>query len=261
MPDVASSGADKDGGMTRENGVFRLSVPLDAALLGGGLALSATAFFTADHDSDWDGVKYDSSDVNAFDRFFIHSYHWGLDVAGDVLVGLSVASPAALLFLAPEDWGVTAVMYIETLLIANGIKELLKNGVSRIRPYMYADDPPSDDVDDGDYKRSFPSGHSTMAFSSAAFFSYVFAAYFPDSKYRYAVFAGSFALAAATAGMRVASANHFPTDVIAGAVLGSAVGFLVPFVHTLNRNLHEGRGDDSFSLSVSPAGVAAHLCY
>ena len=45
---------------------------------------------------------------------------------------------------------------------------------------------------------------------------------------------GSYALATGVAVLRVSSGKHFLSDVLVGAVIGSAVGFLVPFFHTLN---------------------------
>lgn len=35
-------------------------------------------------------------------------------------------------------------------------------------------------------------------------------------------------------GVLLSGGNHFLTDVLAGAALGSAVGFLVPWLHTFN---------------------------
>ena len=42
-----------------------------------------------------------------------------------------------------------------------------------------------------------------------------------------------FAAAATTAALRVAAHRHFPTDVVAGAALGTAVGWVVPLLHPL----------------------------
>ena len=155
-----------------------------------------------------------------------------------------MAAPAVLLATDKDEWFTIGTMYAETLLIANGIKELTKLCVTRARPYMYYDPStyPEDDLEDGDFANSFPSGHSTMAFAGATFASYTFSKYFPDSPYRYAVTGGSYALALATAALRIKSGNHFMTDVLSGAVIGSATGFLVPWLHTFNtkNNLNVG---------------------
>lgn len=96
---------------------------------------------------------------------------------------------------------------------------------------------------------SFPSGHVTLAFSYATFTSYVFCKYNPDSKAKLPVCIISYSLACATAVLRVASGSHFITDVLAGAAIGAAIGFAVPYVHThfVNNNI---------SGSASPFGFA-----
>jgi len=41
--------------------------------------------------------------------------------------------------------------------------------------------------------------------------------------------------AAGVSALRVAAAQHFPTDVVAGAALGTGIGWLVPTIHpTIN---------------------------
>ena len=45
------------------------------------------------------------------------------------------------------------------------------------------------------------------------------------------IWVGGISLAAATGALRVRSGNHFPTDVIASAAVGSFIGWLVPSLH------------------------------
>ncbi|MEO1480709.1 MAG: phosphatase PAP2 family protein, partial [Myxococcota bacterium] len=53
----------------------------------------------------------------------------------------------------------------------------------------------------------------------------------PTSRWRYAAAGGAALWTAATGYGRVAAGRHFYTDVLAGAVLGTTVGFLVPKLH------------------------------
>ena len=221
--------------------VFALDGLKDGLIFGSGVLLSGGDLLL-DNVLEFNRQKYDPSkvydkdDVNALDRIFMNSYSKKLDRAGDISLVAAMAAPAVLLATDKDEWFTVGVMYAETLLIANGIKELTKLCVTRARPYMYYDPStyPEDDFEDGDFANSFPSGHSTMAFAGATFASYTFSKYFPDSPYRYAVTGGSYALALATAALRVKSGNHFLTDVLTGAVIGSATGFLVPWLHTFN---------------------------
>jgi len=36
--------------------------------------------------------------------------------------------------------------------------------------------------------------------------------------------------------LRYASGKHFPTDIITGALVGSAVGYFIPFLHRTNES-------------------------
>ena len=122
-------------------------------------------------------------------------------------------------------------MLAESYLIGYGVRNIIKSTVRRPRPYMYTDSWDWDSVEDGDYTLSFPSGHTTDAFMGATFLSYTFWKYFPNSKYRIPVIATSYAIAATTGFLRIASGNHFMTDVLTGAALGTAIGFVVPLLH------------------------------
>lgn len=220
--------------------VFALSPVTDGILLGTGVLLSGGDLILDNvlelNRQEYDDRFFDKNDVNSLDRKFMHSYSKNRDKAADFLLVATMATPAVLVSCEREEWLTCGVMYAETLLISNGIKELIKLGVNRTRPYMYYDSEtyPEDDVKDGDWANSFPSGHSTMAFASATFASYTFCKYFPESSWRYPVVAGSYAMAAGVAALRLSSGNHFFTDVAAGALIGSSVGFLTPWLHTFN---------------------------
>lgn len=237
---------------------FALNPLTDSALLGTGLLLSGGDLILDNalklNRQEYKGEFYDKDDVNSFDRFFMQSYSKKLDLAGDLLLVATMATPAVLATTQKEEWLTCGVMYAETLLIANGIKEITKLCVNRARPYMYYDSEtfPESDIDDGDWANSFPSGHCAMAFAGATFTSYTFCKYFPDSPWRFPVVASSFAMAAGTAALRFASGNHFVTDVLTGAVIGSAVGFLVPWLHTFNtkNDLNLALRADGFSVAV-----------
>jgi undecaprenyl-diphosphatase len=125
-----------------------------------------------------------------------------------------------------------------------------KHWFSRARPFLYYQDYPEEKIGEGDAYDSFPSGHATMAFAGAAFTSYVFATYHPDSVWKIPVTVASYSLAIATAAMRVASGNHFPSDVLTGALLGTLVGVGIPFLHRSLASKQE------LTASVTPFGVA-----
>lgn len=219
---------------------FELSPVKDGIIFGSGVLLSGGDLLLDNvleiNRQEYNGKIYKKKTLNSFDKTFMHSYSKTRDDAADFLLVATMATPAVLLMTDTEEWFTCATMYAETLLIANGIKEITKLCVTRPRPYMYYDPEsfPKDDIEEGDWANSFPSGHSTIAFSSATFASYTFCKYFPESKLKIPVIAGSYGMAVGVAALRVLSGNHFMTDVLTGAAIGSLTGLIVPWLHTFN---------------------------
>ena len=232
---------------------FRLDPVLDGVLLGTSVALNGAVFYMDEvaelNRIDFSGSVYDASRVNGLDRFLMNAYSGSLGKVGTYLSVASMLTPAVLVLAPSDEWLTIGTMYAETVLMAYGLKELGKLCVNRPRPYMYFNGYPQDEVDSGDWSDSFPSGHTTLAFAGATFASYVFSERFPDSAMRLPVAASSYALAFGTAAFRIASGDHFLTDVMAGAAIGTACGFLVPWLHTL------GDDDGNVAVRVTPTGM------
>lgn len=240
--------------------VFALNPVTDGILLGSGVLLSGSDLILDNvlevNRQEWDGRTLDKAAVNSLDRIFMHSYSKNRDLAADIVLGGAMLSPLILTGTDKNEWFTCLVMYSEALLISNGIKELAKLAVNRTRPYMYYDSStyPEDDVEEGDWANSFPSGHSTMAFTGATFTSYTFCKYFPESRWKIPVIATSYSMAIGVAALRLSSGNHFFTDVLAGAAIGCSVGFLVPYLHTFNT-----KNDLNISLLMNGVSVSLKM--
>lgn len=237
---------------TKSNSPFEYKKALDISLFSIGIT-EWTACLINEHLSEteeWDGKLLDKSNVNAFDRFFMHSYNSSINTISDVAVYTTVALPL-LTMASSDDYIKIAFMYTETMLLATGTARVLKNCVDRNRPYMYYEGGPSSDIEEGDYLNSWLSGHTTNAFAAAVFTAYTFSNYNPDSKWKIPVWIGSLSLATTTGVLRVLSGNHFVTDVISGAILGSACGFLVPYLHKTQNTV----------ITPLPAGIAIKIKY
>lgn len=102
-------------------------------------------------------------------------------------------------------------------LITSGIAvQILKHLIGRARPRLTHDFLVIGPSLKGGYD-SFPSGHTTLAFTLAC----VLSAYLP----RYRIVFYSFAFIAGF--VRIEGTSHFPSDVLAGAILGIIVGRLL----------------------------------
>lgn len=237
----------------------------DGLLLGGGLLLNAGDIVLENMLEPEGGWVFDVAPniamVNPLDRVFVFPYSGPLNTVSDILAGCALLTPAILAAAPVKEWPVIGIMYAESVIWAWGLKVLGKNLVHRLRPYMYGDEYPKDKITNGDFKQSFPSGHTTLAFTGASFCTYVFGRYLGDSPWKVPVITISWSLAAASAALRVASGSHFPTDVIAGAAIGVLSGLLVPWLHTVNTEPAGWIGSKRRSLSVTivPSGINVKL--
>jgi undecaprenyl-diphosphatase len=198
----------------------------------------------------------DRENVNAFDRPLMFSYSKTMDTVSDFTQYASFLAPAAFLFDASkDDYLGIGIMYGSSTALALGARYGLKAVFDRERPYMYFADPPAELIASGDNLDSFPSGHTIMAFSGAAFTATLFALKYPDSKWRVPVTTAAYALAGTTAVLRVSSGSHFTSDVLTGAVIGSFTGFIVPFV-SYKAGWVDGRGGEGGSgLTITPTSI------
>ncbi|MBQ9238247.1 MAG: phosphatase PAP2 family protein [Treponema sp.] len=213
---------------------FQLNPITDSVLFTAGTVLLITDYnLSGFKGQTFNGTPFDRSTVNRFDRWAMRSYTKSLDSTGDVFMAVALASPLLLAVTDRHEWIPILIMYGEAVMIAQGVKELMKAFIYRPRPYMYFDGYPQKGIDTRDWMNSFPSGHTTMSFLGASFTTFVFWTYFPLSRWRIPLTIGVYGVAAATAVLRMASGNHFFTDVLAGAVLGSLIGVGVPLLHRI----------------------------
>lgn len=237
---------------------FHLSVATESIILGSGISLLATDFLCSDI------LKlnrinlpstFDKNSVPAIDRPLMNKYSKKIDTVATFIQFGVLLSPAILMTTNKSEWFTIGTMYAESVIWAYGLKELGKLIVNRARPYMYFENYPEEKVSDYDWANSFPSGHTTLSFAGASFTSYVFSKYFPDSKWKWVVTSSTFAIATTTGVLRLLSGNHFLTDVISGAVIGTLCGFAIPFFHTIlpknqNENVQILANPVSFSVNI-----------
>jgi len=165
-----------------------------------------------------------------------------LTVAFSVSGPLLQAGGAAL----DDDNASPLVMYGETVGLTLGMTQLLKVLIARPRPYLYNPDPViSDELRRrADSWRSFPSGHTAMAFAAAVQMGMVEDRLHGGNSGW--VWSAGLGVAALTGCLRYTAGKHHPSDILAGAVLGSLVGWLIP---TLHENDPEGTGSYHPTLS------------
>ena len=142
------------------------------------------------------------------------------------------------------------VMYVETMLLTNGLKSTVKDAVERTRPFAYNAAAPLDQKLEKDAQRSFYSGHAANAFATAVFAAEIFRHYHPNSRAKAWVWVGSLGLATGTAVLRYEAGQHFPSDLLVGAAMGSLAGWGIPKLHQTRRR--NGQAMNRQNLTVTP---------
>jgi PAP2 superfamily len=143
--------------------------------------------------------------------------------ASDNLVNLLVVSTAVSALLIPDQSDATDILSTNMkfvlveglgLSVNTGITNALKSEAGRTRP---------NDFD----QRSFPSGHTSRAFTAATFAKHNIQQYDLDENSK-KYFDWTFNSAAiATGWARVEAGWHYPSDVLAGAALGNVVASII----------------------------------
>lgn len=150
----------------------------------------------------------------------------------DGLVVATLASPEVFTLTQGSRWHFfnASVVYSQTLSADFALNTLIKLLFPRSRPYVYARDR---DVwkEASDYDVSFYSSHSSLSFAAAVSGSYLYAESAQHPWAKRAAWGSELALATATANLRVRAGKHYYSDVLVGALMGTAFGVGVPLLH------------------------------
>ena len=127
-----------------------------------------------------------------------------------------------------------ALIYGETHAANLLLVRMTKLSVRRPRPYVHATAERIREYADRagpEAYRSFYSGHAGTAFTSAMAGSLLYAERSEDRTARHVLWGFEFALAAATANLRVMAGRHHRSDVLVGALVGTGLGLAIPAAH------------------------------
>jgi hypothetical protein len=183
--------------------------------------------------------------VNSFDRTAIGYHSSTASALSDVAFYSSLGLPHAIGALDvaltdPSDgWGgysKDALVLIEVTAFTLVLNNMLDMTLQRPRPLAY------DKVNFSEAERtssnaalSFPSGHTALPFALGTAYSRLYMQRHPDSPWVVPMWVGSYTLGTAAGLGRVFAGEHFWTDVMIGAAMGTGVGLLVPWLHEEDR--------------------------
>jgi len=173
--------------------------------------------------------------VSKFDRVSCGNWSLGAHKASNVFLFSSYVLPFALLLdkdmRGGDNFGSIALFTFETVGINSALTGIIKELVRRKRPLLYNPHCPIEKKLHRDATSSFVSGHTSNVAALSFMTAQMYSDLNPNSKGRGYVWGTAALIPAVTALLRVKAGRHFPTDVIAGYLVGAVVGILVPRLH------------------------------
>jgi membrane-associated phospholipid phosphatase len=159
------------------------------------------------------------------------------DVLVYALAALPVVNATLVAGAEHERWDIAwrlVVLDAETMLTASLAAVSLQHLTARQRPFVQecAANPNLLDCATGSKYQSFPSGHTTLAFTAVALecfhHGYLDTAH---TGWGAAACPVTIAVATMTGVLRIMADRHWATDVLAGALLGGSIGWAIPALH------------------------------
>ena len=153
--------------------------------------------------------------------------------ANAIVLTLALGPPvwSALETRDPSAWFADSVVHGESILLTQGLTQIVKFAVRRPAPLVYDASVPLADRESRDAARSFWSGHTATAFSAATTHAVTYWLRNPRDPWRFTVLAADMPAAAAVGLLKMEAGYHYPSDVAAGALVGTSIGVLVPMLH------------------------------
>jgi membrane-associated phospholipid phosphatase len=181
------------------------------------------------------------SNVPKFDRIALRQHADGYqdyEESSDFALSWGTLFPAALIIAdrrMRKDWLDISVVYLESQILTSnlyGWSFLGPTFIERYRPVTYFPEVPVDERLWGGNRNSFYSGHVSVTTVTTFFMAQSYLDYHPEKrKLRWLLYG----LASVPPGLigykRVQALKHFPSDVLAGYVIGLAGGILIPKLH------------------------------
>lgn len=218
---------------------FRLHPSADAAtiLVSAAVLAGGQAGLIAIDPVDPGSLEAERRELLPWDRPFAGTYGPGFAKASDALA-YAVTLPFMLsLYDAARShspWAsfwTDVVMLSELFALEAGLNLAVRSLALHPRPLVFSSRAPKQERLKPEASGSFYSGHSSAGFAAAVFLGYTFQQNRPESDCIPWVWAGGLSLATVVAGLRVAAGKHYPSDVFAGALMGGALGWVVPWAH------------------------------
>lgn len=188
-------------------------------------------------------IGLDAKNINRFDRSATRQdadYAPTARKISDFGMYGSYALPLLLLADADirKDWAPLMVLYLETMATAGNLFSWgAAMHIDRIRPLVYNPDVPWKEKTGIRTQNAFYSGHTSSSATASFFVAKVYCDYHPElGNKKYIFYSLALIPPVFTGYHRYKGMKHFPTDVIAGVIVGAGTGILIPHIHKITRS-------------------------
>jgi len=182
-------------------------------------------------------------------------------LGGNILLAGSFV--LTILQSANNSWGqnnksiflTETIIFLEALSFSSMLNLWVRSMPMRPRPLVYNDRAPLQRRTKRDASSSFYSGHSSASFLIASYTTFLYNLHFPESRKKGAIAMGSYSLATLIALSRLYGGNHYATDLVVGAAVGSLFGYVFPIIH-----LHSEK-NNPVSFNLKPNGASLNYIF
>lgn len=239
----------------QSSGPYHLSIKRELIYLGGG----AISFGLGEHlrskVPELTFMDLEEEEVNQFDQVATTFSSEKARLWSDHTLYASAGLSGSSLFsrASRREFGKISVLFVEVMLLNAGLTNISKSIFQRPRPYVFDENWDPVRILSSNDRAAFVSGHTSGAAAGAFFFARVFSDYYPKSKLKPYVWGLAIGMPALTGYLRVRAGRHYPTDVIAGYLLGGSIGYFVPLLHK--------KPTKKSRLTFAPTGAGLYLSY
>lgn len=224
-----------------QEGPYKLNLKVDIPVIAVGMGASYYGYFhkiLKKTPSDPATIaSLDPNDISKFNRPATRQNQKN----GSLITDYFFTGIAAPLFLIADpgvrsDLGTVSLMYLEALSITGMLYTMTAGHVNKYRPYAYNPDVPFDKRMRKGAKNSFYGGHPSATAAGMFFLASVFSDYHPESNWKYVLWSAAGASTLGNAYFRYKAGQHFPTDLMIGVGIGTAIGIGVPYFHKIKND-------------------------
>jgi hypothetical protein len=168
------------------------------------------------------------------DRKVVGNENGALRTTSDVTLGLAIAAPFIVDYF-DVGWSRTllddTIIAAEAFAVNGAFTTLFKYTVQRPMPQLF-DSPTRKMIDSGQHYLAFYSGHISITFTMLSVMAMTL-----NLRHGFSIWPWAIAAVVGTSmGVeRIIAGQHFYTDAIVAAIMGTATGILVPWLHARSR--------------------------